>query len=433
MSTADSRGHWVRPFTFACLAACGGGAPPAERLPTDEAAAIARVQALAVTCPGIEQALDSITASRVSGRPLLRLVDAVRSAPTRCEDPLIATRGSTAARRLAHAAWSDHDTAALARIPGGTLEVALALRRADLLDELRRPDDARRELALVLALAPDAEAAAQHQLLVVAAAARRNDLPELYRLIAAAPIAERPRLAHRAVREVRAEIVHAVPDGGPELATAAADLLEQAGGPGEAIGPRERLVELTPEDADAWDAVARSRIAKGRLEDGLAAWDRAIAIAPAQEAFRLAPIKALLAVGIPSRASERAATLARDARASKNVELLVIASAGAALVDQALALALALDAHALRPTDGRLAFLVAQRHTDAGDKASAARAYAILLVCGAHGRAWHRHEVAAKLQELGADGLTALNATLPCEPVEPADLATYTAALRGVH
>jgi hypothetical protein len=77
--------------------------------------------------------------------------------------------------------------------------------------------------------------------------------------------------------------------------------------------------------------------------------------------------------------------------------------------------------------------MLAQRLAEAGDKAGAGRAYANLLVCGAHGRPWHRHEVAAKLQELGADGLGALDDKRSCEPVDATDLAGYITALRGVH
>ncbi|MGK4302236.1 hypothetical protein, partial [Klebsiella pneumoniae] len=55
------------------------------------------------------------------------------------------------------------------------------------------------------------------------------------------------------------------------------------------------------------------------------------------------------------------------------------------------------DARALRTGDGRLAFLVAQRLAEAGETRAAAEAYAELLACGAHGKPWHRHEVAGKL------------------------------------
>ena len=431
MSSADNCGHWLTAFSFACLIACRSDSPM-ERLPGAPAAASARVKALATSCAGLGQALDLITASGISGRPLLVLVDAVHASAV-CDRPVIATRGGSSARVLARARYMAGDGGALDQIPAGTIEPALALRRAEMLEELKRPDDARRELALVLALSADEGALGHHQLLAVAAVAQRNDLPALGRLIAAAPIADRHRLAHRAAREVRADLVTTLPEGGPELALAAAELLEETGGPAASIAPRERLVALLPDDADAWDGLARSRVATGRIDDAIAAWDRAIALAPAQPAFRIAPIQALKSAGDEGRARERAQQLADDARASNDVELLVAASTGAAVVDQVLALALAQEAMKLRPTDGRLAFLVAQRLAEAGDKAAAGRAYVALLVCGAHGRAWHRHEVAAKLQELGHDGRTALDDKIPCEAVDAADLATYLTTLRAVH
>ena len=432
MSSADSCGHWLRAFTFACLAACGVDSPTTERLPADLTAATERVKVLATSCPGLERALDSITASGISGRPLLALVDAVHTSAV-CPDALIATRGPTAARALARARYLAGNVRAVDQIPGGTLEPALSLRRAEIFEELRRTDDARRELALVLALAPDDMALAQHRLLSVSAAAQHNNLPELTRLVAAAPIADRPRLAHRAAREVRSDMVWALPDGGPELALAAAELLEEIDGPVASLRPRERLVELVPDDADAWDGLARSRVAKGWLDDALVAWDRAIAIAPAQPAFRTAPIRALVLAGDPARARKRAEAIAQEARKTSNIELLVVASAGAAFVDPRLAVTLAQEARRLRPTDGGLAFLVAQRLAEAGDKPAAGRAYAMLLVCGAHGRPWHRHEVAGKLAELGAIGVAALDGKLACETVEPNDLTSYTNALRAIH
>jgi hypothetical protein len=59
--------------------------------------------------------------------------------------------------------------------------------------------------------------------------------------------------------------------------------------------------------------------------------------------------------------------------------------------------------------------------------------YAELLACGAHGRAWHRHEVAGRLLQLGDRAIVraALAAPRPCTTVEPDDLATYVDTLRA--
>lgn len=301
---------------------------------------------------------------------------------------------------------------------------------AQRLDEAGRTAEARAEVLRAIARQPDPVLSAQVRLYAVSLAARAGDAPALARELAAAPITEHPALAHRAAADAPVEQLAALAAVSGELARAAGDRLEQMRGPAAALAAREQAVLQLPDDADAWDAVARSRIAAGKVNDALAAWDRAAALVPAQEAFRIAPVRALAIAGLPDRAKQRTAALADDARAGGNVESLVTASAAAALVDPALALALARNAHELRPTDGRLAFLVAQRLAEVGDRAAASRAYVSLLVCGAHGRPWHRHEVAGKIRELGDVGRVALDEKPRCEPVDPDDLAQYTNALR---
>jgi cytochrome c-type biogenesis protein CcmH/NrfG len=190
---------------------------------------------------------------------------------------------------------------------------------------------------------------------------------------------------------------------------------------------------LDPDDADRWDALARSRIAAGAIDDALTAWDRASTLAPAQPTFRVAPIRALVIAGDQARARMRAKDLATFARTRGDVELLVAASAGAtAAADGKLAIELARDARARRPSDGRLVFLVAQRLAEAGDARAAAEVYVDLLVCGAHGRAWHRHEVAGRLVALGDPTVVtaALDGPRRCAAVDEDDLATYVATLR---
>ena len=77
-----------------------------------------------------------------------------------------------------------------------------------------------------------------------------------------------------------------------------------------------------------------------------------------------------------------------------------------------------------------------ERLTAARDP-GAARVFAELLLCGAHGRPWHRHEVSARLAALAGEAaskllvVAALAAQPPCAPVEPADLAIYVDALRA--
>jgi hypothetical protein len=116
--------------------------------------------------------------------------------------------------------------------------------------------------------------------------------------------------------------------------------------------------------------------------------------------------------------------------------LLVAATATSACGDHARAVELARAARDLRPGDGRLAFIVGERLADAGDP-TAAQVFADLLVCGARGRTWHRHEVAARLVALATDPaasrrvLDALDAPRDCEPVDTPDLAGYLESLRA--
>lgn len=360
---------------------------------------------------------------------LARVFAIAAALPLGCGEP---APGPTRDELLARATALDGDpAAALVQLPRAA-DPTIARRRADLLDRLGRTAEARDEIALALALAPDAALLAQSRLLRASLAARAAATTDLSRVFDAAPITEHPALAHRAASDASLDQLAAIAPASPELARAAGTRLEDERGPAAALGAREQLVAKLPDDADAWDAVARSRIAAGQVDAALDAWDRAASIAIAQDAFRVAPIRALVIAGESIRATQRARDLARSARRSPTTERLIAASAGAAAAgDAQLAVALAREAQALRPTDGRLQFLVAQRLAESGDKASAARAYHVLLVCGAHGRAWHRHEVAAKLTELRdeLDGL--LDEKLPCDPVEAADLATYTTVLRA--
>ena len=60
------------------------------------------------------------------------------------------------------------------------------------------------------------------------------------------------------------------------------------------VDARERAVTLDASVAESWDALGRARIAVGKIDDALAAWDHAIDLAPAQPAFRITPIRALV-------------------------------------------------------------------------------------------------------------------------------------------
>lgn len=427
------------------LAACGKSPDRAARelASLDPADAALRVRAMVDGCEGFSRALDRIHAARIRGRTLDGLVDdAVTAARQKCPAPLPAVRGRGAAHQLALARLLDDKPAdALAALSG--TEPALRWRRAELLDRLGRPADAIAELDTALATTPDADASATRRLLAISVAARNKQHTDVVALIAAAPLPERPTLAFRAVADTPADALGALADAAAsntatlDIAVTAADRIEELRGPAGARGARERIAEVEPGVAEHWDALGRARIAAGDTGGALAAWDKAIAIAPAQPSFRVTPIRALVIAGDRARAKQRAAELAAEARTGKDPERFVTASAGASAAgDTALAAKLAREGHALRPTDGRLAFLVGERLAEASDRAGAAEWFTELLVCGAHGRPWHRHEVAGKLLGLASDAagaklvLAALDAPAGCAPVEPADLATYVDPLR---
>jgi tetratricopeptide (TPR) repeat protein len=422
-------------FVLASMIAVGVACkqPPRDASFDDPAQASQRVREQVTSCAGLTRVLDQLARSRVTARLLSGLVDdAITHAS--CNDVRAAIRGRAAAHQLARARLDDgNPDAALVHLTAR--DVAVRYRRAELLDRLGRSSDALRELD---GIALDEPAVALQRLVRVSVAARAGKPDEVAALIAGAPLPDQPRLAHRAAEDAPpAQLTALAQAGALELATAAADRLEQLQGPAAALAARERIATLDADNADTWDALARARVAAGHVDEALTAWDRAIAIAPAQPAFYVAPIRALVIAGQPQRAQARASALAQQARAAKDVELLVTASASAAAAGNAsLAVALARDARALRSSDGRLAFGVAQRLADAGETKDAADAYAELLVCGTHGRAWHRHEVAGKLLTLAGTSaqahaivLAAVHAKRACETVDAADLTQYITGL----
>lgn len=378
-------------------------------------------------CPTLTRDLDAVTGGP---RELAHRVDDLVAGAAGCADLDGATRGPGIPRELARARLHDaRPEVALAEL-SSLLHPAIALRRAELLDRLGRPGDALGAIAPALPI--DADAQLAQMLYAISHALRTGSVADIGRLIAGAPLPDRPRLAHRATADCPETGLSALAPLGPELATAVADRLEHEHGPAAARPAREHAASLQPDDADHWDALGRARIAAGATVDALAAWDTAIRLAPAQPAFRIAPIRGLVIAGDLARARARAAELAAVARNGTDVELLVTASAGASAASaSALAIELAREARARRPGDGRLAFLVAQRLAEAGDIRAAADSYAELLTCGAHGRAWHRHEIAGRLLALDDRAIVraALAARRGCAVVESDDLATYVAKL----
>ena len=418
------------------LVGCGSSVDDREAralAAADPAQASSLVRRMTDRCENFARVLDVIAQSRITGRLLVGLVDeAISEARQRC--PELVIRGKRIPHQLARARLAeDRPADALAALPPSD-DAAVRYRRAELLDRLGRAAEALREIDAALARSPDDQGRMQRRLIAVSHAAATGDHAALARAITDAPLAERPRLAFRAVSVTPPAALDALATSTAlELVIEAANRIEEQRGPAAALAARERVVAAMPDDADHWDTLARSRIAAGREDDALAAWDRAATIAPAQASYRLSPIKALVIAGSNDRARTRAAQLAKLGRDRADPELLETASAGAAAAgDVKLALALAQEARAKRPGDGKLAFLVAQRLAEAADMAAAADAYVELLFCGAHGRPWHRHEVAGKLLQLNQPERVraALDAKRSCATVDAADLATYVTSLR---
>ena len=444
---------------------------------TDPAGASAIATGLARGgCAGLRRAIAALDRSQISGRLLSGLVDdAVAAAGEAGCASAPATRaldGDGAAFQLARARiLTERPAEALAQLVPAASEPAVRLRRAEILAALDRPAEALPELEAFLARVPDdsrARAARVEGLIAlgrstealaaagepphrdatsreakVAALAAAGRLDAAAAAVATAPLPERPALARRAAALAPAAAIDrfaslSTVHGGVELLAALADRLEAERGAEAALPLRERAARAAPARAELADALARALAAAGRIDAALAAWDRAAAAAPAAPAYRLAPIRALARAGLSGRARTRAmAAVARARRARAADELVVASSAAAAAGDAALAARLAHEARAARPGDGRLAFLVGERLAEAGDRAGAAEVWFELLVCGAHGRAWHRHEVAGRLVGL-ADGpaaartvARALSARLPCPAADPDGLASYLDGARN--
>lgn len=422
------------------LVACGKP-DRSELAGLDLAEASLRVRDMVVDCESFDRALARLSAGGIAARPLAGLVDeAVEAARTRCTRTLDAIAGSGVAHALARARLLDAEPVrALAALANASNEPAIRFRKAELYDRERRTAEALAELEAGVALAVDEQALGMRRRLVISEHVRLARWADAARAIASAPVTERPALAYRAVADAPLVGLDALGAAAvePELATVVADRLEHERGSPAALAVRERAAALAPNRAEHHDAFARSLAAAGRIDDAVAAWDRAAERAPAQPAYRLAPIRALTGSGQAVAARSRVRVLVESARAAADVDaLLVASSAAAAIADRALAIELARDAQRQRPGDGRLAFTIAERLAEADDRAGAARAFTELLVCGAHARPWHRHEVAGRLVALASDAASArtvtaaLDAKPACAAVRPDDLATYVDAAR---
>jgi tetratricopeptide (TPR) repeat protein len=202
---------------------------------------------------------------------------------------------------------------------------------------------------------------------------------------------------------------------GEQLADGGAELLQRA-------------ALLKPEDGDLWIALATLLESTARPMEAVGAWDQAAKFTPGAERPILAPIRLLREEGRSKEALLRARALAdaakgSDAAAAEGMRMASLAFHYAG--DAKRALEYARRAVTSRPGDGRLLFELSSRLEAAGKAEEAARVLSDLLVCGARGQVWHRHEVAARLSKLvGADALDEhiSKSEITCAVVDAEDL-----------
>ncbi len=197
----------------------------------------------------------------------------------------------------------------------------------------------------------------------------------------------------------------------------------------------QRAAQLQPEEGDLWTALATTLEGIARPMDALQAWDEAAKRNIGAEKPILAPIRILREEGHAAKALARAAQLADKAEAaanSKRPEALRLAGLAYRYAgDSKKAVHFARDAVKSRPGDGRLTFELASRLEEDSQREAAAEVLSTLLVCGARGQAWHRHEVAAQLTLLvGVKAVPSYihKSEASCEVVDAEDLYQHVEA-----
>lgn len=329
---------------------------------------------------------------------------------------------------------------------------ALVTRRSELLFQLERHEEARAALIASISIHDDDELRATAARLTLAAGqpeqalllCSAEDVPELqavrvgalaslaryedvYLALQAAPLHVRSELAEQAARFARSPLKMVESASAPPLLVLAVAQSMAEAQPAKSLELRIRAASLLPSDADVHVDLAESLEAQGRDKEAIVAWDRAAAIAPEAERATLAAIRLLAESGGAKQALKRAARLQAKATASQEADDWRLASlahkyAGSSTSAAALA-KLALNA---RPSDGRLASELASRQEEANQIQEAKTTLTSLLVCGAHGRPWHRHEIMARLTALAkVEEIKELTAKPTCKVVEPEDLAAY--------
>lgn len=331
---------------------------------------------------------------------------------------------------------------------------ALLVRRSELLFQLERHEEARAAVVESITLHDDAQlratavrltllagkpeqalllcgtrAAPDLQALRVGALASLARYEEVYQAVQSAPLHVQSELAEHAARFAKSPLVMVEAASAPALLVLAVAQSLADAEPATSLALRVRAAAQLPDDADVHIALAESLEAQGRGREAIVAWDRAAAIAPAAERATLAGIRLLADTGSGKQALARAARLQKNAERSQKADDWRMASLAHRYAGSPLrAVELAKLALSARPGDGRLTSELASRQEEANQKSGAKLTLTSLLVCGAHGRPWHRHEIMARLAALAdEDEIKELASRPTCTAVEPEDLAAHLA------
>lgn len=271
--------------------------------------------------------------------------------------------------------------------------------------------------------------------------AEAGEIARATELISSQPLDQRRELAAHLARQLEPDamktIATATTDG--DILFAVAEVVEDRTGSASAIEWWQHAVRTNPDKAEPLDRLAIALVESDQIDAAVSAWDAAARVAPAQPRYLWSAITALARHGQDDQATLRASAHAERARAQASPEALLAAAESSARANHPLEAAnLVAEARALRPGDGRLTFELGDRLLAADQIERAVSEWVDLLICGARGRPWHRHEIGARLETVaqspsGARALAAeLNREHSCKPVEPDDLVSYVDRLRAV-
>jgi tetratricopeptide (TPR) repeat protein len=437
---------------------------------TPMAASTAIKEAEFTNCADLVAVLRSLDARKelppFSGRTTLGLIeealDASRlSCPKKDQKKCIDEMGATTSGALAFSLIAADPQVALGKLAAAEDSAAILRRRAQLFFALKQHNEGRDALAASLAFEDDQDTRVRVAQMFsldgdptralqlceghdddAFGVARAGALTALGRYkeaiaqIDQAPLHLRQEVAEAAARHAQDPMALASESmAGAELLLAlrmrmGAELDDRG------AGLLERAVLLSPDDGDLWMELAETLEASERQSEAIAAWDEAAKWTPGAERPLLAPIRILHDLHRKKEALARAKKLSSAATgtgesAAEGLRMASLAYRYAGDAKQAVVYGR--RALANRPGDGRLVFELSARLQEANNNEESARMLADLLVCGARGQAWHRHEVAASLVALvGKDFLADYISTSSanCSPVDAEDLREHVESVR---